>query len=54
MSDLLPSSVYRAHTFTNGVVGKAVKGVMCTYQYSGGVSLVSYYFYFNKKWNEDN
>lgn len=28
----------RKFTFANGVVGKALKGPICTYEYSGGVN----------------
>ena len=28
------------HVFTDGVVGKAVKTTICSYQYSGGVNMV--------------
>lgn len=31
---------YRGTTFGNGVVGKAIKGTICTFQFSGGVNLV--------------
>lgn len=30
----------RDTTFSGGVVGKAIKGTICTFQYSGGVNLV--------------
>ena len=29
----------RGQTFDSGVVGKALKGPICTYQYSGGVNM---------------
>ena len=32
---------FRDTTFSGGVVGKAIKGTICTFQYSGGVNLVS-------------
>ena len=32
---------FRDTTFAHGVVGKAIKGTICTFQYSGGVNLVS-------------
>ena len=32
---------FRDTTFTHGVVGKAIKGTICTFQYSGGINEVS-------------
>jgi hypothetical protein len=37
----IPISDYSGAVFNDGVVGKAVKGPICTYQYSGGVNMVS-------------
>lgn len=36
---------YRAMTFDGGVVGKALKGPICTYEYSGGVNMVYLHIY---------
>ncbi|XP_052225376.1 disintegrin and metalloproteinase domain-containing protein 12-like isoform X2 [Dreissena polymorpha] len=33
------SQLITTTSFSNGVVGKAIKGTICTYQYSGGVNL---------------
>ena len=36
---------FSGNTFEKGVVGKAVKGVICTYEYSGGVNMVRFLFF---------
>lgn len=33
--------LHRGIFFDHGVVGKAIKGPICTHQFSGGVSMVS-------------
>ena len=39
---LLYQMYFRAVTFDGGVVGKALKGPICTYEYSGGVNMVCF------------
>lgn len=46
---------FRAVTFDGGVVGKALKGPICTYEYSGGVNMVCFvYFLFPHKYIQNN
>ena len=38
---MLVAVLHRGIFFDHGVVGKAIKGPICTHQFSGGVSMVS-------------
>lgn len=45
---------FRAVTFDEGVVGKALKGPICTYEYSGGVNMVCFGRFFPSKYIHHN